>query len=248
MEFPHDSVTQNSPYIVNRRHSGNPSVREVFGFPVSANQFSTLQSSQPAETQGQEQEDVGLVDPRITRHLSRAAQRTDNRGSLADVQRSATVPTLNNTQGIFDSGNVVNPVVSGEGSQFFVQNSFSASSSEILTLQTDEPVHYLLGNGVSVDGETLCNDFKCNKRISNAGPEWSAGRPGHTPTRREFACEKLVEDSYVGQDWSAGRPGNRPFGASTAACLSLQTACIGPYGSALRQQLKRATTPMRRNP
>ena len=236
MDLTRDSVTQNRPYTVNRRLSGNTAVREVFGFPVSANQFSTLQTSQFAETQCQEQEDVGLVDPRTTRHLRRAVHMTDDRGSLADVGMPATVPKERNTQGILYSGNVLNPVVSGNGSQFFVQNSFSASSSEILTLQTGEPVYYLLGNGATVDGETLYNDFKCNKRISNAGPEWSAGRPGHTPTRLEFACEKLVEDSYAGQDWSAGRPGNRPFGASTAACLSPQTACIGPYGSALRRQ------------
>ena len=237
MDFPHDSVKQNSPYTMNRRFRGNTSVGEVFGFPITANQFSTLQASQPAETQCQEQEGEGLVDPRTTRHLRRAANRADDRGSQTDVGSSATVPKHRNTQGIFYSGNVVNPVVSGNGSQFFVQNSFSASSPEILTVQIGEPVYYSLGNGVKVDGETLYGDFECNKRISNAGPEWSVGRPGHTPTRRIFACEKLVEDSYAGQDWSAGRLGNRPFGASTAACLSPQTACIGPYGSALRQQL-----------
>ena len=65
---------------------------------------------------------------------------------------SATVPTHRNTQGILYSGNVANPVVSGNGSQFVVQNSFSVSSPEILTLQTGEPVHYSLGNGVNVDG------------------------------------------------------------------------------------------------
>ena len=237
MEFPRDSMTQNHPSIVNRRLSGDTSVSEVCGFPIAANQFNVLQAHQPAETQCQEHNDVGPVDPRTNRHLRRAAQRADDRGSLADVQSSATVPTYRNTQGILYSGNVLNPIVYGEGSQFFVQNSFSASSSEILTLQTGEPVYYSLGNGVHVEGETLYGDFKCNKRISNAGPEWSAGRPGHTPTRREFACEKLVEDSYAGQDWSAGRPGNRPFGTSNAACLSPQTACIVPYGGALRQQL-----------
>ena len=86
-------------------------------------------------------------------------------------------------------------------------------------------------------GDSLYSDFKCNKRISCAGPERSAGRPGHTPARRTLACGKLVEDSYAGQDWSAGRPGNRPFGASSAACVSPHTACIGPYGSAPQQQL-----------
>ena len=76
----------------------------------------------------------------------------------------------------------------------------------------------------------------CNKRISDAGPERSAGRPGHTPTRRELACEKTIEDSCAGQDWSAGRPGNRPFGASS--CLHVRpshTACLGPYSTAARQ-------------
>ena len=180
---------------------------------------------------------MGLVDPRTTQHRRRAAQRTDDRGSQADVGSSATVPTLSNTQGIFYSGNVVNPVVSGNGSQFFVQNSFSTSSPEILTLQIGEPVYYSLGNGVNVDRETLYGDFKCNKRISNAGPEWSAGRPGHTPTRRIFACDKLIEDRCAGQDWSAGRPGLTPFGASFAACPSSHTACIGPYGTAALQQL-----------
>ena len=83
-----------------------------------------------------------------------------------------------------------------------------------------------------------CTDsLNCNKRISCAGPERSAGRPGHTPTRRTFACEKLVEDSCAGPDWSAGRPGTMPFGASSAACPSSQTACIGPYGTAATQQL-----------
>ena len=81
----------------------------------------------------------------------------------------------------------------------------------------------------------MYSDLKCNKRISCAGPERSAGRPGHTPTRRTLACGKLIEDSYAGQNWSAGRPGNRPFGASSAACLSPHTACLGPYGTAAQQ-------------
>ena len=243
MEFPRHSVTQNSPYTVNRRLSGDTSVREVFGFPVSANQFSTLQASQPAETQCQEQDDVGLVDPRITRHLRIAAHRTDDRGSQADVNNPATVPTHSNTQGIFDSGNVVNPIVSGKGSQFFVQNSFSASAPEILTLQTGEFVHYSLGTSAVLDdamyekdvNDVACTNLNCNKRIGYAGPERSAGRPGHTPTRRELACGKHIEDRCAGQDWSAGRPGLTPFGTSSAACPSSHTACIGPYGTAATQ-------------
>ena len=50
-----------------------------------------------------------------------------------------------------------------------------------------------------------------------------------------LACRETIEDSCAGQDWSAGRPGNRPFGASTAACPSSHTACLGPYGTASRQ-------------
>ena len=164
MDFPRDSVTQNHPSTVNRRLSGDTSVSEVCGFPIAANQFNVLQASQPAKTQCQEQNDVGLVDPRITRHLRIAANKANDRGSQADVGSSATVPTFSNTQGIFDSGNVVKPVVFGEGSQFFVHNSFSASSSEILTLQIGEPVYHSLGNGATVDGETLYDDFKCNKK------------------------------------------------------------------------------------
>ena len=208
---------------------------EVFGFPIINNQFNVLQTSQSAETQCQEQEAVGLVDPRTTRHLRIAANRAYERGSRADVGRSATVPTHRNTQGTFYSRNVVNPVVSGNYFQFFVRDSFSVSPSEVLIPQSVGHVHYSLGNGAIVDGETLYDDFKCNKRISNAGPEWSAGRPGHTPTRRNLACEKTIEDSCAGQDWSAGRPGNRPFGASSAACPSHITACLGPYGNASRQ-------------
>ena len=97
----------------------------------------------------------------------------------------------------------------------------------------------MLGHGVATinDGEnSLYDSFKCNKRISCAGPERSAGRPGHMPTRRILECDELIEDSRAGQDWSAGRPGLTPFGARTAICLSPQTAYIGPYGAASAQQ------------
>ena len=90
------------------------------------------------------------------------------------------------------------------------------------------PVQNLLGTGAIVDdalyyydvNDVACMDGNCNKRISVAGLERSAGRPGHTPTRRILACGETIEDSCAGQDWSAGRPGNRPFGARTAACPS----------------------------
>ena len=83
----------------------------------------------------------------------------------------------------------MNPVVYREGSQFFAQNSFSASSSEILTLQTGEPVHYSLGTSAVLDdamyekdvNDVACTNLNCNKRISYAGPERSAGRPAIRP-------------------------------------------------------------------
>ena len=196
------------------------SAKSVFGLPLDKNQFSTLDEYQSVETQCQREEEVGLVDPRTTRHLRTAAIRAEERGSQADASSSTTVPSHGNAQGNLYTGIGVNPVAIENCSQtLFVQNSFLACSPDILSQQSGGSVQYLLGDGVNV-GDELYDSLKCNKRISCAGPERLAGRPGHTPTRRQFACEKLVEDSCAGQEWSAGRPGNRPFGASTAACLS----------------------------
>ena len=218
-------------------------MENVLGFPVEANKFSIL-SNQPAEFQcPREEEEVGLVDPRTTRHLRAAASRAEARGRQAEIQHPATVHySSGDAQGIL-SGTCVEPMSSAICSSFFVDNSFSAGPVDILSLQSAGPVHYMLGTGAIVgDGmyeqdvnDVDCTDSICNKRISYAGPERSAGRPGHTPIRRDLACEKTIEDSCAGQDWSAGRPGNRPFGASSAACPSHITACLGPYGTAFVQ-------------
>ena len=236
MDAHSDSMTQNRPLTVNRRYSGETSVSDVFGFPLAVNQYSTLEANHTAEIQSSEQEeDVGLVDPRTTRILRRAAMSTAEEGSLADVALTATVSSpLRIAQGNVYSGTVVNPVASEIGSQNFVQHSFSACPPDILQ-QSGGHVSYVLGHGAASvrDGEnSLYDSFKCNKRISCAGPEWSAGRPGHMPTRRILECDELIEDSRAGQDWSAGRPGLTPFGARTAICLSPQTAYIGPYCAA----------------
>ena len=78
----------------------------------------------------------------------------------------------------------------------------------------------MLEIGVAVDDALYSMDLDdvactkneiCNKRISYVGPERLAGRPGHTPIRRDLACEKHIEDSCAGQDWSAGRPGIGPL-------------------------------------
>ena len=187
-------------------------------------------------------EEEGLVDPRSTRLSRLAAPRAEDQGTLADGRIPATVPIDRDAQGTFVSGDCVDPVVFETCSQFFT-HSFSACPSDILNSQSVGPVHYLLESGAVVDdvlyyedvNDVACTDLKCNKRISVAGPERSAGRPGHTPTRCDLACEKTIEDSCAGHDWSAGRPGNRPFGARTAACPSSHTACLGPYGTAARQ-------------
>ena len=213
------------------------SAKSVFGFPLDANQFSTFDENQSAEIQCQREEEVGLVDPRTTRHLKTAAIRAEERGSQADASSSATVLSHRTAQGHLYSGIGVNPVAIENCSPFFIDHSFSASSADILPVQSVEHVTYSLDTGVNNGGDELLYDsLKCNKRISCAGPEWSAGRPGHMPTRRILECDELIEDSRAGQDWSAGRPGLTPFGARTAICLSPRTAYIGPYGAASAQQ------------
>ena len=103
-------------------------------------------------------------------------------------------------QGTSTSGNFVHPVAIDYSSQFV--HSFSAGPSENFAIPSVGPtVHYMLEPGVGVNGggdSSLYSDSICNKRISDAGPERSSGRPGHTPTRRNLACGKLVEDSYAG--------------------------------------------------
>ena len=91
MDSINDFMAQQSPQSVNRRFSGDTSVSEVFGFPIAANQFSTLQSIQSAESQSQLQREEGLVDPRTTRHLREAAKRAEAQGILADGEIPATV-------------------------------------------------------------------------------------------------------------------------------------------------------------
>ena len=66
------------------------------------------------------------MDPRTTRHLRIAAQRTDEEGSVADVEMPATVSIDRNTQGTSTSETCVDPVVPGISSPFFPY-SFSAS-------------------------------------------------------------------------------------------------------------------------
>ena len=184
MDLKSDSVTQKRPHSSSRRDSGGDTDQTVFGFPVVYNQFNELQNNQPAEFQRSTQEDVGLVDPRTTRpQRLAAASRTEDTGTKTSEDLTTTVLLDRTAQEIFDSNNV-EPVAVGNSSSFFPY-SFPAWSPDILSMQSGDDVHYMLGTDagvkVNVGGETLYSEFNCNKRISWAGPERSAGRPGHTP-------------------------------------------------------------------
>ena len=60
MEPTNDSMTCKGPQSVNRRPSGGIPASEVFGFPVSANQYTVLQ---PAESHSQVQKKEGSWTP-----------------------------------------------------------------------------------------------------------------------------------------------------------------------------------------
>ena len=80
------------------------------------------------------------------------------------------------------------PIESENEPTFF--NSLSVSAPDILRVQSGGPVQNLLETGVVTDdalyishlNDVACTDGNCNKRISCAGQEWSAGRPGNRPT------------------------------------------------------------------
>ena len=215
----------------------------VYGFPVSHNQFQLLQDSQPAVSTSPNQIQDRFVNPRTTT-LARlqVARRDAEQGTLETLSSEGifdTVPLVQDVQGTLTSGGIDQPVASASRPQFFL-DSLTVSPSDILNVQSGGNVYYLLETGAMSDdamysndvNDVACTNEPCNKRISVAGLERSAGRPGHTPTRHELACGKHIEDRVAGQDWSAGRPGIRPFGTSTAACPSSLTACLGPYGTA----------------
>ena len=177
MKSKSDSVTPKGSQSSRRRISGGINVSEVYGFPIVENQFAVLQSDQSTESQLSTQREVGLVDPRTTRHLRWATQQAVDQEAKTKQAESATVSVHRDAQGTSISRTCVNPVVSGISPSFFVQNSFSASSPEILDSQTGGPIHYLLESGAVVGdalyysnlNEVSCTDRTCNKRISVAG-------------------------------------------------------------------------------
>ena len=66
--------------------------RSVFDFPVSVNQFQSLQDSEPAMSTNQVQEE-GLINPRTTRLVRlQVARRTSEQGTLGNKGILNTVP------------------------------------------------------------------------------------------------------------------------------------------------------------
>ena len=186
-----------------------------------------------------------LVDPRKTRlERQQAARRIDEQGTFGNLSNEGifdTIPPVRDAQGILNNADCVEPVASRIRHSFF-PDSLSVSAPDILDSQSGGIVSNLLETGAVDDAvysnavnDVACTLKPCNKRISYEGPERSAGRPGHTPIRRELACKKNIEDRVAGQDWLVGRPGIRPFGASTVACPSSITACLNPYGTSYGQ-------------
>ena len=102
---------------------------------------------------------------------------------------------MNDAQGTFDSGDCVELVASGIRPQFF-HNSLSVSPPDILELQSSGVVQNFLETGAVSDdalyisnlNDVACTNESCNKRISNAGQEWSAGPPGNRPIGARIAA------------------------------------------------------------
>ena len=181
MDRKSDAVLQSGPQQTSRRYSD---ASNVFGFPTSANQFQVLETEQSAtSSRSTEQRQEGLIDPRTTRQQRWAARGTEAQRTETERATAATV-SLDNAQGICTiSGSMLNPGAIQYSSQFF--HSFSAGPSEYSVVQSvGHSAPYMLEPGVGVNGGddfSLYSDQIYNKRISYAGPEWSAGRPGHTP-------------------------------------------------------------------
>ena len=101
---------------------------------------------------------------------------------------SNTVPPVRDEQGILTSGDCVEPVSFGNEPTFFPY-SLSISPLDILKTQSGGNVQHELETGGLNDAmyyndvnEVICTEHGiCNKRISCAGQEWSAGRPGNRP-------------------------------------------------------------------
>ena len=76
MDSINDFLAQQSPQSVNHCFSGDTSVSEVLGFPIAANQFSTLQSIQSAESQSPVAERRGAREPQNYKTSERSCKKS----------------------------------------------------------------------------------------------------------------------------------------------------------------------------
>ena len=142
----------------------------VMGFPVFQNQYQLLSVMEAQESEFSPVQ--SLEDPRRTRAQRLQASSNGERQEI--LQRNDAVN---------DS-----PLVT-ENETALILNSLSVSAPDILDSQSGGIVSNLLNSGVVEDNalyvsnvnDVACTDDICNKRISCAGQEWSAGRPGNRP-------------------------------------------------------------------
>ena len=94
---------------------------------------------------------------------------------------------MSHEQGIIHTRESEQPVSSRNGPTFFT-HPLSVSPIDILNLQSVGNVNLELGTGdfddamyISNVNEVACTTKICNKRISDARQEWSAGRLGYRP-------------------------------------------------------------------
>ena len=164
----------------------------IFGFSVSDNQFQLLQDSQPAVSTSPSQIQDRLIDPRKTRlEKQQVARRADEQGTFRNVSNEGilnTIPLVQDVQGTSTSGRNDQPVAFGIQHKFFPDSLF-VSPSDVLDSQSGGNVQNSLQTGAVSDDALYYNDVNevactlepCNKRISQAGQEWSVGRPGNRP-------------------------------------------------------------------
>ena len=194
-----------------RRIAIPSSTPTVVGFPVSENQFNVLQQSEFAESPEQ---DEGLQDPRQTRaQRLQAAKRTEDQRFLYEgVSQTSAPPCIDNPT--------------------FFEHSLSVNNFELGTGDLNDALY------ISDVNDVACiNDLNC-KRISVAGQERSAGRPGNRPlgarkaARNAETClgpyaTRTVQSHHMGHNThvedqaSSRRPrGGEPVITSSSAASS----------------------------
>ena len=179
----------------------------VLGFPVSQNQFQTLSANEAQESEFSPAQ--CLEDPRKTRaQRLQASSSAEGHGKLQEN----------------DAVNDSSPVLENDPTFF---TSLSVSSSDILRVQSGDNIQNLLEPGVAVDDALYISDVKdvactlesCNKRISVAGQEWSAGRLGNRPIGAREAARntKTCLGPYATRDTVQPHTGHNTRGPGQAS-------------------------------